>query len=150
MDNNQSVPSTITPPKPKRPKLVWVITIFYFLSAGYILLAVILIYGGFITLSDVQQAYIESETNFDKSVSLFIGALNLYGAVLLFRLKKHAFHIFLCAFVISILMTIYECICKNWIQAIGGPGFIGTLIGYGISIAIIKYTRSLMIKEILK
>jgi hypothetical protein len=152
MDSNQSVTVTIACPKPSRPKLVWVITIFYFLCVGFGSLGLVLFFGGFLTfeMNDTQRAYFESESNFDTSVRLFIGALNLYGAILLFRLKKHAFHIFLCAFVISILMTVYECICKNWIQAIGGPRFNGVLIGYIISIAVIKYTRSLTIKEILR
>jgi len=63
MDNNQSVPFTITSPKPKRPKLVWVITIFNFLCLGFGFLAIVLIYGGFITFetNDAQQAYFELE-----------------------------------------------------------------------------------------
>ncbi len=142
-------PDDMSPRKHKRPKLVWVITIFNIFLAGCTLISFALIYGGLILLSEAQQAYFNSLNIFDISFSIITGVLNLIGTIMLFLLRKFAYYAFLSAFIISMLMIIYQTIFKNWIAAIGG-GLIGAVIGWCISIAIILYAKSLMSKEILK
>ncbi len=144
--------STISPelPQRKRPKLIWVITIFYFVSAGWTLLSFALIYSGVIPLNEAQADYFKSQTILDILFTIVIGLLNLLGAFFLFLLRRTAYYLFLSAFAFGLLMTIYHIIFKNWLAAIGCPGLIGAIIGWGISIAIIIYARKLTKAEILK
>ena len=144
--------STISPESTqrKRPKLVWVITIFYFISAGWTLLSFALINSGIIPLNEAQAAYFKSQTILDILFTIVLGVLNFLGAIFLFLLRRSAFYLFLSAFAFGLLMTVYHIIFKNWLAAIGGPGLIGAIIGWGISIAIIIYARKLIRAEILK
>ena len=121
----------------KRPAIVWTICIFYLFSAGWTLLSYLLIYFRLIPLNEVQEAYFRSLTTFNYVSTTVIAASNLVGTILLFRLKKEAFQFFVAAFVIGLAMTGYEIVAKNWIGAIGGPGLVGTVSGWCISVAII-------------
>jgi len=138
------------PDSRKRPKLVWVISIFYILSAGWTILSFALIYSGAISISVAQKAYFDSQNIFDNTLTLVMGSINILGAILLFLLRRHAFHCFLTAFSIGVLMGVYQIIFKNWLGAIGGPGLVGAIIGWFISIAIILYSNKLIKKEILR
>lgn len=134
----------------KRSKLVWIIAIFFILSAGWTLLSFILIHSGAIPINEAQKAYYDSQNIFDIILTLAMCSINILGAFLLFLLKRHAFHCFLTAFSIGLLMTVYHIIFKNWLVAIGGPGLVGTLIGWIISISIILYSNKLIKREILR
>lgn len=144
--------SLISPelPQRKRPKLVWVITIFYFVSAGWTLLSFALIYSGVIPLNEAQADYFKSQTILDILFTIVIGFLNLLGTIFLFLLRRSAYNLFLSAFAFGLLMTFYHIVFKNWLAAIGGFGLIGAIIGWGISIAIIMYARKLSKAGILK
>ena len=90
---------------------------------------------------------------FQRSYILFAiatGLLNFLGAIYLFLLRRAAFYLFLLAFVLGMVMTVYHIFFKNWLAAIGGPGLIGVIIGWGTSVAIIIYARKLIKKDILK
>jgi hypothetical protein len=150
MDGNQIVSSTNREKKQKRPIFVWIISIFYILSVGFTLLSFILMYGGVIPINDAQQSYFSSLSLLDIAPSIIAGFLNLLGAVLLFLLKRYAFHAFLSAFFISMFITVLHILSKNWIDAIGGPGSVGASIGWLISIAVIIYSKSLLNRNILK
>lgn len=143
--------STISPKSTqrKRPKLVWVITIFYFISAGWTLVSFALINSGVIPLNEAQTAYFKSQTILDILFTIVIGVLNFLGAIFLFLLRRSAFYLFLSAFVFGMLMTVYHIFFKNWLAAIAGPGLIGAIIGWGIAIATILYARKLIRAEIL-
>lgn len=143
---------TISPPsiQRKRPKLVWVITIFYVISAGWTLLSLALIYSRVIPLNEAQAAYFKSQTFLDILFAIATGLLNFLGAIYLFLLRRAAFYLFLLAFVLGMVMTVYHIFFKNWLAAIGGPGLIGVIIGWGTSVAIIIYARKLIKKDILK
>ena len=123
----------------KRTKWIWVISIFYFISAGYTLLSFLLIYSGKVPLAPVQQAYFENLSLVQILTMIAIGITNLSGAVFLFFLKRISFYCFLAGLVISTFQTIQQIIYSNWLQAIGGPGFVGFLIGYAISVLVCVY-----------
>jgi hypothetical protein len=135
--------------KRKRPKLVWVITIFYVISAGWTLLSFALIYSGGIPLNEAQASYFKSQTILDILFTIAIGSLNFIGVIYLFLLRRTAFYLFLSAFVFGMLMTVYHIFFKNGLGAIGSPGLIGAIIGWAISIAIIIYVRKLINRDIL-
>jgi hypothetical protein len=139
------------PPVPaKRPALVWIISIFYFVSAGWTMLSFLLIFSGAIPLNEAQKEYFQSQSPVDYGSTLLIGTANLVGAVLLLLLKKPAFHLFATAFGVGLLLTVYQIFTKNWLGAIGGPGLIGAIIGWGISIAVILYAKRLIDRGVLK
>ena len=148
MSNEQKM--NIEPTSGKRPKLVWIISLFYILSAGWTILSFALIFSGTISLNEAQKAYFDSQNIFDNILTLTMGTLNVSGAILLFLLRRYAFHCFVTAFALGILMIAYHIVFKNWLDAIGGPGLVGTVIGWFISITIILYSNKLIKKEILK
>jgi hypothetical protein len=148
MGNEQTV--DIEPALRKKPKLVWVISIFYILSAGYTILSFVLISTGAIQVNEAQKAYFDSQSIFDDTLTLTMGSLNVLGAIFLLLLMRYAYHCFLTAFSLGIVMYVYHIIFKNWLGAIGGPGLVGAVIGWLISIAIILYSKKLIKKEILK
>jgi len=134
----------------KRPKLVWVISIFYILSAGWAVLSFALIFSGVIPLNEAQKAYFDAQSIVDNIFTITMGSLNFLGAILLFLLRRYAFHCFLTAFSLGILMYIDHIFYKNWLGVIGTPGLVGAIIGWLISIAIILYANRLIKNEILK
>jgi hypothetical protein len=143
--NNTSLQSA----QRKRPKLVWMITIFYVISAGWTLISFALIYSGVIEVTKAQEAYFKSQTFLDALITVAIGSLNVIGSISLFFLKRKAFYLFLSAFILSMLTIPYEIFFKQWLAAIGGPGLIGSIIGWVISFAIIIYARRLIKHDIL-
>ncbi len=145
-----TTPQELPPIPGRRPALVWVISIFYFLSAGWVLLSFSLIYSGAIPLNEAQKAYFQSQTVFDHGSTIVIGASNLVGAILLFLLRKQAFHFFVAAFSVGLALTLYQIVAKNWLGAIGGPGLVGAVISWAISVAIIIYSKRLTARKILK
>lgn len=133
----------------KRPKLVWVITIFYVISAGWTLLSFALIYSGVIQVNKAQEVYFKSQTFLDALITVAIGSLNVIGSISLFLLKRKAFYLFLSAFILSMLMSVHHIFLRNWLAAIGGPGLIGAIIGWAINVAVIFYARRLINHDIL-
>jgi hypothetical protein len=133
----------------KRPKLVWVISIFYILSAGISILMVVLLYSGVIPITEAQNAYFDSQNIFDHAVALITGSLNFLGAIFLFLLMRYAYYCFLTAFSLGIVMYVYQIIFKNWLGAMPGTGLAGNIIGFLISIAILLYSKKLFKNGIL-
>jgi|APCry1669189000_1035189.scaffolds.fasta_scaffold217068_1 hypothetical protein len=127
----------------KRPAHVWTICMFYLLSAGWTLLSHSLIHFGLIPLNEAQEGYFRSLTTFDYGSTIVIAASNLIGAVLLFRLRKEAFHFFVVGLIASLAVTGYQIVAKNWLGSIGTPGLVGVVFGWGSSVAIIVYSRRL-------
>ncbi len=110
----------------------------------------LLIFSGSIPLNEAQKEYFQSQSPVDYGSTFLIGTANLVGAVLFFLLKKPAFHLFATAFGVGLVLTIYQIFTKNWLGAIGGPGLIGAIIGWGISIAVIVYAKRLIDRGVLK
>lgn len=124
----------------KRPVWVLIISIFYLLSASWTLFSFYLILTGSITLQPAQKEYFENLTVLDYSFTILTGLANLIGAVTLFLLRRHAFYFFTGTLILNVLMTVWHAVSKGWIQAIGGPGLVGALIGMGILVAICIYS----------
>lgn len=121
----------------KRPKLVWAITGIYVLSVGGTLLSFFLIPTGLISFDPAMQTYFDSLSTFDYVQSLLAGAINLAGAISLFRLCKSAVWLFAVALGLNGFLTLSHMLTTNWMEAMaetGGMGslFLGWLIGLGI------------------
>ena len=140
---------TVSQPMSKRPKLVWVVFLFNVLSVGYTALSFFLIFSGAISVPPEQAAYFGNLSAFDWVITALTGLLNVAGAVAIFRLRKIAFHLFATAFVLVILQTLVHTITTNFVAALGGPGVVGALIGYGISLAVCIYAWKLKARGVL-
>jgi len=144
------ISETLSHTKQKRPALVWVIVIFYFFSAGFTALSFVLIYSGTIPITPAAEQYFSSLTVLDHIVAILIAGCNLIASVLLFLLRRQSFYFYSTAFGLSCLATFAQAITKGWLQVMDGTGFIGFVIGTGITIAVITYSYRLMKKGALR
>ena len=71
----------------KRPVLVWVISIFYIISALGAVISLLLIFGGAIPLNAEQKAALSKVTMFDYSYPVILAVVNLTGGVCLLFLR---------------------------------------------------------------
>ena len=133
----------------KRPVRVWVITIFYLLTAGYTLLSYFLIFSGIIAVNEAQQTYFASLGVFDWITTLLIGVLGLSAAISLFMLRKIAVKLFGIALSLNIALTLIQTFRTNWAEALEGPGLIGVIIGLIILVVILFYAKKLDKQQIL-
>jgi len=133
----------------KRPKLVWVVFLFYVLSVGYTALSFFLVFSGAIPVTPEVAAYIINLSAFDWVITALTGLLNVAGAIAIFRLRKVAYYLFTATFVLVTLQTLVHIVTTNFVAAIGGPGLIGALIGYGITLAVCIYAWKLKARGVL-
>ena len=127
----------------KRPVLVWVITIFFFVSAIWTLLGFYLLVSGTASLTPAQKSYLESLTAIDYTFTLLLGLTNLIGAIALFLLRKAALYFFVGALALNGFMSVWHAISKGWLEALGGAGALGALFGLGIAVAVCLYVWKL-------
>lgn len=127
----------------KRPAWIWVIAIFFFLSAGWTLLSLWLVLSGRIPLEPAQEAYFKSLTPFDYGLTVVLGLTNLVGAAALLMLRRLAFYCFVGGFALNVLITASHIFSKGWTGAMGGSALVGFAIGYGIVIAVCLYVWTL-------
>lgn len=134
----------------KRPKWVWAISIFYFLSAAYTLLSFYLIHSGAVPVPEATQKYLTSLTALDYVFSVLIGLAILAGAVSLFFLRRIAYPLFLGSLITNILVSVWHALTKNLLAAFASGGAIGMVIGWGILLAVCLYTRRLSKSGVLR
>jgi hypothetical protein len=134
-------------PKSGRPFLVWVILIFY-LFAGASSLAQIRR-----TLTGADQrvdARGRPYTTFDYLESLAFIGLKVAAAVMLFRLRRSAFPLFLAIMVLNAVATGYDLLTKG-LPPPGGAVIVASMtIGFGMLMAICFYAWRLQRKGVLK
>jgi hypothetical protein len=135
--------------KKKRPGWVWAISIFFFLSPGWTLLSFYLIGTGVVSLNAVQKVYFSNLTTIDYILTILIALANLLGAVALFLLRKVAFHLFITAFSVNLLLTAWHTVTKGWIAAMGGPDLLSALIGWALLVAVCIYSWRLIQRGVL-
>src|SRR5712691_9905799 len=129
----------VAQPPAKRPKLVWIVFLFYLFSVVYTGLSFFLVFSGSISVTPEQAAYFRNLSVFDWTMTGVTAALNLAGAIAIFLLRKSAFLFFASSLGLSILQTLVHAYTTNFIAALGGPGALGVLIGFAISIAVCLY-----------
>lgn len=134
----------------KRPKWVWVISIFYFLSAVYTLLSFYLINSGAVAVPEATKAYLDSLTAMDYTFSILIGLANLSGAVALFLMRKAAYLLFLVSLGANVLMSVWHAISRNMLEAFVSGGAVGMVIGWGMQLAVCLYAKRLAKKGLLR
>jgi hypothetical protein len=141
--------NAVAQPPARRPKLVWIVFLFYLFSVAYTALSFLLVFLGWISVTPEQAAYFRSLSVFDWTITGVTAALNLAGAISIFLLRKSAFPLFASSLGLSILQTLMHAYTTNFIAALGGPGALGVLIGFAISIAVCAYAWRLKAQGIL-
>jgi hypothetical protein len=133
----------------RRPVWIWVISVFYLLSAGYTLLSFAWIHSGAVKLNAAQEAYFASLTSVDWFFTLSIGVIGIAGAISLFLLRRLSVTLFSISLALNLAFTAFHMMRTNWIEALGGAGLFGILIGWVILVAVILYARHLMKRGVL-
>jgi heme/copper-type cytochrome/quinol oxidase subunit 4 len=136
-------------PPAKRPKVVWVVFLFYLFSVGYTALSFYLVLSGLISVAPEQATYIRNLSAFDWAITGLTATLNLAGAISIFLLRKIAFPLFAISLALSILLTLVHAFTTNLTAALGGSGAIGIAIGYAISIVVCTYAWKLKARGVL-
>lgn len=135
--------------KQKTPRWVWVISIFYFLSAGYTLLSFYLVFSGAITLTVDESQYFNSLTELDYGLSIAIASLNLLAAISLFMLKRAALYLFTATYSVSILVTGWHLLSKGLGQALYSAGIAGAILSWCLMLTVYLYTWKLYRTKVL-
>jgi hypothetical protein len=103
-----------------------------------------------IPLEPVQKAYFDRLTLIDHVLTIVVGLLNLSGAIALFLLRKIARDLFLSSLGMSFILAAWQAATKGWVEAIGGAGFVGVLIGYALLILVCIYAWHLSKEGLLR
>lgn len=142
--------STAAEPGPKRrPRGVWLIVVYYVLSAGWTLLSFALIASGALDLDPAQRAYFASLNRFDWFLTLTIAVLMLTASVLLFRLRREALSFFAAGFAVNLALTAIQVVRTSLVEAVGLAGMLGMLLAFLILAAVILYVRGLARRGVL-
>ena len=100
-----------------------------------------LILSGAIPLEPAQKAYFDRLTPIDDMLTVATGLLNLAGAVMLFLLRRIALYLFLSAIGLTAVSTLWQAAAKGWVEALGGAGLVGALIGFSLVVVCIYAWR---------
>ena len=133
----------------KRPKWVWVIFIFFCVSAGGPDSSLYLLQTGATQLQPAQQVYFDDLSNFDYVITFLIRAANIIGAVTLLMLRAISFYLFSAALAGNVITTIWHILNKGLAEAVGGAGMFGALVGLAIASAVCVYTYNLKNKRVI-
>lgn len=133
----------------RRPKLVWVVLLWFLFSAGYTIISFLLVYAGAIVVTPEQAAYLKGLSLLDHALTLAIASLNVAGAVAMFLLRRIAFHLFVASLLASIAVTGLHAATKGFVAALGGGGAVGMLVGYAILCAVCVYAWKLKSRGVL-
>src|SRR5262245_18525523 len=106
----------------KRPIWVWLISLFFLVSAIWTLLSLYLIWSGAIPLEPAQQAYFDRLTLIDHVLTIVVGVLNLSGAIALFLLRKIARDLFLSSLGMRLFLALWVSSTQGWIEVLGRGG----------------------------
>jgi hypothetical protein len=127
----------------KRPTLIWIISIFFFLAfvstmASFFIIIVL----GKGSLTPAQEAYYENLSVFDYALSFIPALLNLLGAIHLLKLSRFAFHLFATALGINLVTTVQHLLFTDYMSAFPGAGlFLGTVVAAAICLYAWRLTR---------
>ena len=128
-----------SPPRRRRPALVWAVFFWYVFSAGYTVLSFALIFTGRVELSAEASRYLSSLSPLDYTVTILALLLNVSGAVALLLLGKTAPYLFSAALLLNIASVALHALTKGLVAALGAGGPIGLIHGSGISLLVCFY-----------
>ena len=134
----------------RRPIGVWIVSVFYVLSAGLPLLSSVLLITGVTEVTAAQKGYAAAVWGIDWLIfSGTVSAIALSAAVCLFLLRRIAVLLFVVALVLQAVFLAIETARTNWFQSTAGAGLVGGLVRVLILVAATVYARSLKKREAL-
>jgi hypothetical protein len=137
----RAIPPQTLPKTPSgRPKLVWLITLFYFLSAMLTAFGYYAVFGRKSSLPLPVQQQIDALTALDHAQALVAVALNLMAAVSLFRLRRMAAYLFTATLALSIVGWLLRAALGGWAATVAAYGGAPIWFGYATSTAICLYS----------
>jgi hypothetical protein len=140
--------------KQERPGCVWLIALYFFITAVSGFASLYAISSGFFTklpgARAEQLAYFSTLSALDYGVSILIILFNIAGVIYLLRLKKEAVALFIAAFLLGMGLTAWQIATKNYLAVMGRPGMVGFAVGTVLILVVIGYVANLRRKGILK
>ena len=135
---------------PKRPRWIWVISIFYLFSTGWTLLSLLMYSAGNLSFSSSQNAYFSSLSSFDYFIMILTMLINISGAITLFFLRRIAYYFFSKNLALIIITSFWHAVSKNFFEAFGLGGIFGTAIGWIIFAQVCFYSQKLIQRGVLR
>jgi hypothetical protein len=124
-------------PRRARPVWVWIICIFYFLTAGLSLLVLALVFSG-ASMSAEQTTYFASMTLVEKAFSASVAVASLAGAVSLFLRRRIAVIFFASALALSVALTGVQLMRTN-VAELHRAGLFSVLLAWSALAVVIGY-----------
>jgi hypothetical protein len=137
-------------PSSRRPLLVWLISIYFFLSSSWTMFSLFLIQTGTVPLSSAQKAYLANLNGADYLLLIIGALLGLSAAVALFLMRKAAYYLFGATLAFNMAFTIWHLIGRHWLSVIGAGGLAAAAVGWLVLFAICVYTARLTARGTLK
>ena len=126
-----------------RPGWVWVISIYYGISFLWTGLSFYLVTSGTFPLNEAKKSYFDHFTFVDAALMVVSVGIGLFAAVSLFMLKKVTVKAWAALTVYTIGSLAYTIATTEWLKVVGGPGAVGSIVGYALLVAIYFYTKRL-------
>jgi hypothetical protein len=134
----------------KRPVLVWLILILQGFGVIAILLSTWALVAGKFPMTPQLQAYFNGLGMLGHGVTAGIALVTLVGSIQLFRLRARSPDILLAGFVLLLLWDAYQYFALPVFGEIFAAGWIGNVISFALTIAIILYAYGLRRRGILR
>src|SRR5262245_2406889 len=138
-----------SPSRRRRPVLVWVVFLWFVVSASYTLRSFALIFSGRVTLSDEASRYLSNLSPLDYAVTILALLLNVVGGVALLLLRRSAPCLFSAALLLNVASVALHALTKGLVTALGAGGPIGLILGYVISALVCLYAWRLYARGML-
>jgi hypothetical protein len=137
------MPST----KSGRPKLVWVVFLYYLLATLLAVGSLLWLLSHVDTLPPQTIAAFREITPVGWVFTVLIQVLTLAGAIALFALRRVAFPLFVAALCVSAFETLLYCV--HVLPQSGNPISLTLIVVWAIDLAVILYARSLRNRQVL-
>jgi len=136
--------------KLRRPKLVWLISIFTLLGPLISIVFIYMYFFGALGLTPELEASLNRLTLTDYALTLLVTSANTIGTIQLFRLKASAFMFLLGALIVNTFMHILSFINNSYPYTVtSSEGRAGAYFGFVIALAIVMYAWNLKEKKVL-
>src|SRR5689334_21618762 len=94
----------------RRPLLVWLISIYFFLSSSWTMYSFFLVLTGKVPLTEAQRVYLGSFNGADYLLTILGALLGLCAAIALFLLRRAAYYLFGATLAFNMAFTIWHII----------------------------------------
>jgi hypothetical protein len=134
--------------KVERPVWVWVIFIFYLLSALSLMLSFAIIFSGRLPMSETTRQYFANINALEYLLTFVITVTNVVAAVQLFRLRRVSQYLFPAALFLGVLSWGLRLVLGHGFPA--GAGLGQVVFGWVIALLVCLYTWRLARLGVLK